>query len=207
MIQSDAIEALAVALCKAQAVMEGASKGKVNPAFRSKYADLASVWEACRGPLADNGLAVVQSASAEGAAVTVTTLLVHSSGQWVKDSLTMVAKDASPQAVGSAITYGRRYALAAFVGVSPEDDDGEAAQGRKAEPVAGSVAGSVPVKPTHYDDWLMDLEASASAGSKALGSTFKASKPEFRDYATAHDAAALARCKATAKAADAQVLA
>lgn len=127
MTHSDLIAALAEALSKAQGEMGGAKKDAANPFFKSKYADLASVWDACRGPLSKNGLSVVQTPSADGAKVSVETLLMHSSGQWIKDSLTVEAKDAGAQSVGSAITYLRRYALLCFTGVAPEDDDGNEA--------------------------------------------------------------------------------
>lgn len=130
---SEQLNELSAALAKAQGEMSGAKKDAANPFFKSKYADLASVWEACREALSKNGLAVVQTAAAdEAATVHITTMLVHASGQWIRDTLTMKPKDTTPQGIGSTITYGRRYGLAAIVGVAPEDDDGEAAQGRAA---------------------------------------------------------------------------
>lgn len=128
--RSASIATLASALAKAQGEMEGAAKDSTNPHFKSKYADLASVWDACRKPLAKNGLAVMQPVTAEGNAVTVTTILAHSSGEWIAESLTMTAQQNTPQAVGSTITYGRRYGLSSMVGIAPEDDDGEAATAR-----------------------------------------------------------------------------
>jgi hypothetical protein len=131
---SEAINEIATALAKAQGEMGGAVKDSANPFFKSKYADLASVWEACRGPLSKNGLAVLQSPSVSrdehGAYVAVETRLMHASGQWFCDTIIVAAKEDSPQAVGSAITYLRRYALQSFAGVAPEDDDAEAAHGR-----------------------------------------------------------------------------
>lgn len=128
MEMSESITELAVALAKAQAMIEGAEKGKTNPAFKSKYADLSSVWNACREALTTNGLSVVQ---APGAMIenrmTLTTVLLHSSGQWMRETLSIPLTKADAQGYGSATTYARRYALAAFVGVSPEDDDGNAA--------------------------------------------------------------------------------
>ena len=147
---SDQIADLAAALAKAQGAMRGALKDSENPFFRSKYADLASVWEACREPLTTNQLAIVQfpSASFEGkpeayewttktgevrygvrvpTVVSVRTRLMHSSGQWLEDTTSTMLPNADPQAVGSAVTYLRRYALAAVAGVAPEDDDAEAA--------------------------------------------------------------------------------
>ena len=116
--------ALARALAKAQAVMQSASKDKTNPAFRSRYADLASVWDACREALTTNGLAVAQLVtSADKSSVTVETRLLHESGESLSSILTLPVEKATAQGVGSAITYARRYGLSAMVGVAPDDDD------------------------------------------------------------------------------------
>ena len=121
---------LAAALAKAQGQMSGASKDSSNPFFKSKYADLHSVWEACRKPLSENGLAVVQLPNRD----VLTTVLMHESGEYISSEIPILAKDNSPQALGSAISYARRYALAAIVGVYQVDDDAEAAQSR---PISG----------------------------------------------------------------------
>lgn len=132
MEKSDQISELASALSKAQGIIVPASKSADNPFFRSKYADLAAVWEVARDPLYKHGLAVTQLPSAEGNVVTVETILTHSSGQYISSKLTMTAKDAGPQAIGSCITYIRRYSLSAVVGIASEiDDDGNAATGLK----------------------------------------------------------------------------
>lgn len=137
MQQSETINELAAALAKAQGHIKGAAKDTNNPFFKSKYADLASVWEACRSALSDNGLSVVQTTAGDNAeTVTVETQLNHSSGQWIRGSLTMKPTKADPQGMGSTITYARRYALAAMVGVAPEDDDGNAGSGKRDAQVA-----------------------------------------------------------------------
>lgn len=120
---SEAINELAGALAKAQGEIKGATKDATNPHFGSKYATLDAVWEACRVALSSNGLSVVQAASTQAETITVTTLLMHTSGQWIKEALALYPKDASPQAAGSALTYARRYGLSSMVGVAPEDDD------------------------------------------------------------------------------------
>lgn len=97
---------------------------------KTKYADLASCWDACRAALAKHGVCVVQIPSADGSKVTVKTILGHKSGQRLSGELTMVAMGSDPQKVGSAITYARRYGLCAMVGIAPEDDDGAAASER-----------------------------------------------------------------------------
>lgn len=129
-MQSESIGALAAALSKAQADITGALKDSANPFFKSKYADLASCWDACRKQLAANNLAVIQTTEWNPNGIMLLTTLVHESGQWIRGELPIRAKDDSPQAQGSAITYARRYALAAIVGLAQIDDDAEAAQAR-----------------------------------------------------------------------------
>jgi hypothetical protein len=130
---SEQINDLAAASAKAQAAMRPAIKDSVNPAFKgAKYADLTAVWEACRKPLTDNGLTVWQDVTtADGSAngISVITRLVHSSGQWVEfGPLVVPLSKHDAHGVGSATSYGKRYALAAAIGVIAElDDDGNAA--------------------------------------------------------------------------------
>lgn len=135
-MQSEQINELATALSKAQGEITGALKDSSNPFFKSKYADLASCWDACRKQLASNGLSVIQTTDVLDGIVVVRTTLAHSSGQWIRGSLPVKTKDDSPQAQGSGITYARRYALAAIVGLAQIDDDGEAAQARNAPRMA-----------------------------------------------------------------------
>jgi hypothetical protein len=130
-MQSDNIAELAAALSKAQGEITGALKDSSNPFFKSKYADLASCWDACRKQLAANGLSVIQTTEPTDAGLMLVTTLAHSSGQWVRGLMPVLTKDNSPQAQGSGLTYARRYALAAIVGLAQIDDDAEAAQGRK----------------------------------------------------------------------------
>jgi len=139
---SATIGALAAALAKAQKHIKGALKDSTNPFYKSSYADLASVQDAIRDPLSDNELAVVQGASSEAARVTVTTLIAHSSGEWISSSLSATAKDESPQSLGSCVSYLRRYGISSLVGVAQVDDDGESAQHRPAQkyPVKGVEA-------------------------------------------------------------------
>lgn len=131
--QSTVINELAAALSKAQGKITGALKDSANPFFKSKYADLASVWDACRDQLAANGLAVVQINGNDSDRITVTTMLVHSSGQWVRGVCSAKPAKDDAQATGSVITYLRRYGLAAITGVAQIDDDANAATGKKSE--------------------------------------------------------------------------
>jgi hypothetical protein len=126
---SGPVDKLAAALAKAQAAMAPAPKDGDNPHFKTHYSTLSSCWEACRKPLTDNGLAVIQRPRTEGNVVTVQTLLIHSSGAMIWEELSVVNLNTRnpSQGVGSCLTYLRRYGLCAFVGISPEDDDGEGA--------------------------------------------------------------------------------
>lgn len=129
--QSNSIAALAAALAKAQRQIQSAKKDSVNPHFRSRYADLASCWDACREQLTSNGIAVVQPIHNDGPYAFLKTILVHESGEWIASgSYPLKPMKDDPQGLGSAITYARRYSLCAMVGVAPDDDDGEAATGR-----------------------------------------------------------------------------
>lgn len=130
MNQSNSIAALAAALAKAQAEIAGAVKDSANPFFKSKYADLESVWSACRKPLTSNGLSVIQTTLPMKQGLMLVTTLAHSSGEWIRGYMPILAKDNTAQSQGSGISYARRYALAALVGVYQTDDDAEAAQGR-----------------------------------------------------------------------------
>lgn len=124
MKQSESIKELATALAKAQGELKHASKDSVNPHFRSKYADLASVWEACREALSSNGLAVVQFPSDfTNNVMSLTTRITHNSGEWLEQTMTAPVSKPDPQGIGSCLTYMRRYALAAVVGVYQDDDD------------------------------------------------------------------------------------
>lgn len=142
---SPTIASLAASLAKAQGELSAASMNADNPFFKSKYADLGSVWDACRGALSANGLAVIQnpSVSEDGNCVSLTTILAHSSGEWVSSTVSSYVgsnqKLSHAQAIGSIITYLRRYALAAMVGVyTGDDNDGNApeATAKKRQPYA-----------------------------------------------------------------------
>lgn len=125
MNRSDQIDELAAALAKAQGQMTGAKKDSTNPFFKSKYADLAAVVEAIRIPFASNGLAYTQApAAVDGEWISMETMLMHSSGQWISSTLLVPVSKHDAQGYGSALTYSRRYGLQAIAGVPAEDDDG-----------------------------------------------------------------------------------
>ena len=131
---SESIKEIAPALVIAQSEIKAAIKDATNPFFKNKYADLASVIEAVRIPLNKAGISFLQPASANETGVVVETVLLHKSVEWVSESLHMPVNKQDAQAVGSAITYGRRYGLQSFCGVPSEDDDGERASKSQAAP-------------------------------------------------------------------------
>lgn len=120
------------AIAKAQGSIENATKDRANEHFKSKYATLAAVYDACRKALSEAGVAVVQAPFNAGEDIGVVTMLGHSSGQWLRGRLQVKPMRYDAQGAGSVITYLRRYILSAMVGVAPDDDDGEAAVGRPA---------------------------------------------------------------------------
>lgn len=133
---SESLANLAPALAQAQAELKSAAKDQQatvttstgRAGYQYRYTTLANCIEASRPALAKYGLAVVQGAGTAGQAVTVTTRLLHKSGEWMEDELSLPVARFDAQGIGSAITYGRRYGYCALVGVvADEDDDGAAA--------------------------------------------------------------------------------
>ena len=119
------ISKLAPALLKAQMAITFASKDAKNPHFKSTYADLESVIDAIKPALNQNGIMFIQSFSpSETGKLNLTTRLIHESGEWIEDELTMPLQKNDAQGYGSAATYSRRYALAAITGLYQADDDG-----------------------------------------------------------------------------------
>lgn len=125
---------LASALAKAQSEIKPAGKDRDGQVGNQKYkyADLTSVWEACRAALTKNGLSVAQVTEIDGDLFFIRTILLHSSGEMLEGRYPLRPMQNTPQGMGSAISYARRYALAAMVGVVAEDDDGQAASERVA---------------------------------------------------------------------------
>lgn len=136
-MKSEQINELAAALAKAQSEMHGARKDTQNPFFKKNYADLQAIWEACREALTKNGLSVAQVVDTIASMQVLVTFLLHSSGQWISSAYPLRPVKDDPQGMGSAISYARRYSLAAMVGVYQTDDDAETAQNRnKSDPAA-----------------------------------------------------------------------
>lgn len=130
MLRSDQIDLVSKSLVKAQAKIKHAVKDSVNPHFKSKYSDLASVMDAIKEPFAENGLALMQPLSSDQDAVKCTTLILHESGQFIGSEMSMRPVRNDPQGLGSCATYLRRYMAAAAAAVASDDDDGNAASGK-----------------------------------------------------------------------------
>lgn len=127
MLTSDTITKITPALIKAQGEFAPAVKAKVNPHFKSKYVPLDVVIDAIAEPLRNNGIAILQQTDIQDARTVLVTRLIHESGEWIAGRYPVHPVKADPQGEGSALTYARRYALMALVGIAPEDDDGNAA--------------------------------------------------------------------------------
>jgi hypothetical protein len=142
--RSQTIGKLIEALCKAQLEFAPVVKANLNPQFKSKYADLATIIAATMPALAKNGLAIIQTPYVKGRELTMTTLLVHSSDEWISNDLTMPAtmrNELTAQTIGSACTYSRRYALQSILGIAADvDDDGQVASGGGTTEAAKAVA-------------------------------------------------------------------
>jgi hypothetical protein len=120
---SQELNELYSALSIAQGSLKPASKDSKNPHFRSTYASLASVIEATQEALAKNDLSVIQLPRQEGESWILTTRLCHKSGQWIESDTPLINSKPDAQGFGSALTYARRYSLAAIVGITQDDDD------------------------------------------------------------------------------------
>lgn len=150
MKRSENIVEFSKALNMAQKEMRPACKDSTNPHFKSKYSDLAAIMDAIRDPVANAGLSILQEATVDDKGVNVSTTLLHLSGQWIEfEPLTIPLGKRDAHAVGSAITYGKRYSLCAALGVvSDEDDDGnKAVDSYKKYPMKPE-----PRKPNHIED-------------------------------------------------------
>ena len=128
MQKSDSIAAIAAALVKAQTQMSGARAAQTNPHFKSKYAGLEEVVEAVKKPFADHGIAFSQHPFSDESGTGVTTILMHTSGEWLQSDYVLPMVKSTPQGAGSSLTYARRYALAAVAGLPQRDDDGNEAE-------------------------------------------------------------------------------
>jgi hypothetical protein len=127
MLKSESIAALAKAIALSQLHVENALKSSTNPHFKSKYADLAEILNTVRPVFSANGIAIVQTPTFESGVASVETMLCHESGEFISSVCSSPVSKQDAQGIGSAITYLRRYSLAAMCGIAQEDDDGQQA--------------------------------------------------------------------------------
>jgi len=172
------IDKIAPALLKAQVKMKSASKTSTNPHFKSKYADLSEVYDACKDALHENGITILQGARNELELIGVDTVLLHTSGQYIREILMLRPSKPDPQGAGSAITYARRYSLAAMIGVMQEDDDANLASSKGG---VVTITGVIPTPHSAYQTVQPITNVSPSSYVISFGK-FKGRK--FEDVAT-----------------------
>lgn len=160
---------ISAALAKAQAKMGRALKDSQNPAFKSKYADLASVMDACLPALNEAGIAVIQPFYQDEFGRYVKTILVHESGETFECAVPLIVGKNDMQGLGSAITYARRYGLMSMAGIAPEDDDGNAAVASAARTITTA----------QYQELRMMIEDTASDEAKLLAFVGAANSEEL----------------------------
>ena len=131
MNKSESIKELAIALCKAQGEMQKAHKKSDNPFFNSTYANLSEVLTCVKESFTGNGLCFTQMPSFDSGIVYVETMIMHESGEWMTSTAGSPISKNNPQGVGDAVTYLRRYSLAAISGLAQHDDDGNSNSGTK----------------------------------------------------------------------------
>ncbi|MBS4535966.1 ERF family protein [Clostridium sp. D2Q-14] len=149
MNKSESIKNLAIALSKFQSEIKNPANTATNPFFKSKYAPLNDVLNLIRPILSKYGLSIMQAPAGDGEKIVVTTLLLHESGEWIEpDPLILKADKATAQGAGSAITYARRYALSAILGISSEDDD----DGNNAEPKKKNASSNATTSNSNLSD-------------------------------------------------------
>jgi hypothetical protein len=189
-VASPAHKSIAAALAAAQAQMGKALKSASNPHFKSKYADLASVVDACMPALNSNGIAVIQPTTDDENGRFVETILIHGeTGGELKCRVPLIVGKNDMQGYGSAVTYARRYGLMSMAGIAPEDDDGNAAV--KNGPVKEARR---TVTPQQFIT-LRDKAEEAGVDDARICSAFKA--PSLEQFPAEHFAAALAKLEKT----------
>lgn len=162
MNKSATIGKIAEALVGFQYQVDAVKKDATNPFFHSKYSNLSTIIAAIKKPLFDNELSYAQFPSGEHQ---MTTILMHKSGEWIEDTFTMKPVDERPQSLGSTITYMRRYALGAVLGIATEeDDDGNAASKPEQEPFRSAAPTKIDPKIVVQKEKLKKLCDDLSAG-------------------------------------------
>lgn len=156
---SESVKEIATALSAAQGSLQDATKNAKNPHYKSDYADLSHVLEAIRPALKAHNLSVVQLPFSTGSRVGVTTRILHSSGEWIEESIDLEVEGRNlAQAAGSHITYLRRYSLASLFAIHQKDDDGESAPKREARPSQPKVKAQSQIQKQAIHDGVVTAE-------------------------------------------------
>ena len=191
MEKSESIKELATALNKFQAECSGAKKDADNPFFGSKYANLEAVINCAKSALDNNGLAVSQFPIMDQGYCGVETILMHSSGEWISNTLLLACKKQDPQAMGSAITYARRYAYQSVLGIPSEDDDGEKYMTSNQAPIQQQAPAPVQyqrISPAQATELMTIAQSKSKAGVDSVMKGAKISDIALKDYEPAKNA-------------------
>lgn len=174
---SDQINEFAKAMAIAQGQIKNPAKSKVNPHFKSSYADLADGIDAIREAFAANSLCVAQSTSMDSDLLFLETRIVHSSGQWISGTYPVCKFPNTPQAIGSAMTYARRFSLFALANIAGDDDDGtEANKTEIPAPIKKQeqiTKGASVLSDEQFKELVETGDARALAGISALQTFWK----------------------------------
>lgn len=141
---SESVKEIYGALAVAIGDIQNPPKNAVNPHFKNRYAELSVILETVKPILKKNGLAVIQGVETDGNRVMIQTRIIHVSGEWIESELTLQAAGTDPQKIGSAITYGRRYAISAILNIAADDDDD--GEGNRKKENQKPVAATTPPK-------------------------------------------------------------
>jgi hypothetical protein len=160
--KSESIKELATALSKAQGEMPAVQFNAVNPFLKNKYADLGAIIATSKPILAKHGLSVSQMSGGDGDTVSVTTVLMHQSGEWMESTMSLKIGDekgkSTAQVAGSIITYLRRYSLASILGMyADEDGDGNDPQPQKPAPKKAERPQAPAIKSELLPDWVNEV--------------------------------------------------
>ena len=191
MEKSESIKELATALNKFQAECSGAKKDSENPYFTSKYANLEAVINCAKSALDNNGLSVAQFPIMDQGYCGVETILMHSSGEFISNKLLLACKKQDPQAMGSAITYARRYSYQSVLGIPSEDDDGEKPMPRNQAPVQQQAPAPVQyqrISPAQTTELMTIAQGKSKAGVDSVMKGTKISDIALKDYEPAKNA-------------------
>lgn len=168
MLRSENITKIAGDLLKAQKAFTSPKKSVNNPFFKSKYADISDVLEACQKALNDNNIVLIQPIVNKEGKNYVQTLLLHNSGEFLGCETEIKVKDnTNPQAEGSGITYARRYGLQSLLCLAADDDDGNEANKEASKPAKNDSQNKINAA-INYLKSAKDLESLENLNKKSI---------------------------------------